>query len=46
MLMSFVGTIDNLALRKSELVHRFEHLIGQRSDRELEAIAQMFIFGV
>src|SRR6266513_3620848 len=41
MLMSFVGTLDNLALRKSELVHRFEHLIGPKSDRELEALAQM-----
>src|SRR5438132_7738191 len=41
MLMSFVGTLDNLALRKSELVHRFEHLIGPKSDRELEAMAQM-----
>jgi 2-iminoacetate synthase len=40
MLMSFVGTLDNLALRKSELVHRFEHLIGPKSDRKLEAMAQ------
>jgi len=41
MLMSFVETLDNLALRKSELVHRFEHLIAPKSDRELEAMAQM-----
>src|SRR5467141_2417486 len=40
MVMSFVGTLDNLALSKSELVHRFEHLIGPNSDRELEAMAQ------
>ncbi len=39
--MSFVGSLDNLALRKSELVYRFEHLIGPKSDRELEAMAQM-----
>src|SRR6266545_1786047 len=39
-LMSFVETLDNLALRKSELVQRFEHLIAPKSDQELEAIAQ------
>jgi len=38
--MSFVGTLDNLALNKSELVERFEHLIASKSDRELEAMAQ------
>ena len=38
--MSFVGTLDSLALRKSELILRFEHLIAPRSDRELEAMAQ------
>ena len=38
--MSFVGTLDNLALNKSELVGRFEHLIGPKSERELEAMAQ------
>src|SRR6266704_1013571 len=38
--MSFVETLDNLALRKSELVQRFEHLIAPKSDQELEAIAQ------
>src|SRR6266545_4382159 len=41
MLMPFVETLDNLALRKSELVNRFEHLIGPKSDRELEAMAQI-----
>jgi len=39
-LMSFVETLDNLALRKSERVERFGHLIAQKSDQELEAIAQ------
>lgn len=38
--MSFVGTLDNLALKKSELVKRFEHLIAPKSDREFEAMAQ------
>ena len=38
--MSFVETLDNLALKKSELVKRFEHLINPKSDRELEAMAQ------
>src|SRR5438552_10076740 len=38
--MSFVETLDNLALRKSELVHGFEHLIASKSDQELEAMAQ------
>ena len=41
MLMSFIETMDNLALRKSELIHRFEHLIAPKSDQELEAMAQM-----
>jgi len=41
MLMSFMETLDNLALRKSTLVNRFEHLIGPKSDRELEAMAQI-----
>jgi 2-iminoacetate synthase len=40
MLMSFVETLDNLALRKSELVERFERLIIPKSDQELEAMAQ------
>jgi 2-iminoacetate synthase len=38
--MSFAETLDNLPLRKSELVHRFEHLIAPKSDRELEFMAQ------
>jgi 2-iminoacetate synthase len=40
MVMSFVETLDNLALRKSALVERFEQLIAQKSDQELEAMAQ------
>jgi 2-iminoacetate synthase len=39
-MMSFVETLDNSALRKSELVERFEHLIIPKSDQELEAMAQ------
>jgi 2-iminoacetate synthase len=38
--MSFVEILDNLALRKSELVERFERLVAQKSDLELEAMAQ------
>src|SRR5262249_41242086 len=38
--MSFSETLDNLALKKSELVERFEHLITPKSDPELEAMAQ------
>src|SRR6266516_5682807 len=38
--MSFIGTLDNLALKKSELVERFEHLIAPKADEELEAMAQ------
>src|SRR5436189_1692845 len=38
--MSFVETLDNLALKKSDLVNRFEHLIAPKSDREFEAMAQ------
>src|SRR5213082_3584619 len=38
--MSFVETLDNLALTKSELVQRFEDLISPTSDHELEAMAQ------
>ena len=38
--MSFVENLDNLALKKSELVKRFEHLIAPKSDREFEAMAQ------
>ncbi|PYK30316.1 MAG: 2-iminoacetate synthase ThiH, partial [Verrucomicrobia bacterium] len=32
--------LDNLALRKSELVERLEHLIAPKSDQELEAMAE------
>jgi 2-iminoacetate synthase len=38
--MSFIETLDNLALKKSELVQRFEELIAPTSDQELEAMAQ------
>ena len=39
--MSFVENLDNLALKKSELVRRFEHLITTpKSNEELEAVAQ------
>jgi 2-iminoacetate synthase len=38
--MSFVEILDNLALRKSELVERFEHLITPKSGQQLEAMAQ------
>src|SRR5262245_54304123 len=38
--MSFVETLDNLALQKSELVKRFEQLITPKSDRELAILAQ------
>ena len=40
MLMSFIEILDNLALRKSELVEHFEHLITPKSDQQLEAMAQ------
>src|SRR5437660_2888020 len=38
--MSFVETLDNLPVRKSELVQHFEQLIASKSDPELEAMAQ------
>jgi 2-iminoacetate synthase len=38
--MSFVETLDNLALKKSELIERSEHLIAPKSDQELEAMAR------
>src|SRR5436309_11116498 len=38
--MSFIGTLDNLALKKSELVERFEHLIAPKADEEVETMAQ------
>jgi 2-iminoacetate synthase len=41
MVMSFVETLDNLALRKSELVERFERLITPKSDHAREAMAQV-----
>src|SRR5678815_2786952 len=40
MVMSFVEILDNLALRKSELIERFEDLIASKSNQELEAMAQ------
>jgi 2-iminoacetate synthase len=38
--MSFSSVLDNLALRKSVIVRRFEQLIEPKSDTELEAMAQ------
>jgi len=38
--MSFAETLDNLALKKSQLVQQFEHLIAPKSGRELETMAQ------
>jgi 2-iminoacetate synthase len=38
--MSFVQTLNNLALKKSELVQRFEQMIAPKSDQALEAMAQ------
>ncbi|MFZ0916364.1 MAG: 2-iminoacetate synthase ThiH [Candidatus Udaeobacter sp.] len=38
--MSFIGILDDLALKKSKLVERFELLIAPKSDEELEAMAQ------
>jgi len=38
--MSFIETLDNLTLKKSQLVERFENLIAAKSDQELEAMAQ------
>jgi 2-iminoacetate synthase len=39
-MMSFIETLDSLALRTSELIERFEHLIAPKSDQELETMAQ------
>ncbi len=39
--MPFIETFDSLALKKSELVHRFEGLIARKSDLEFEAMAQI-----
>src|SRR5262249_8054567 len=38
--MSFVGTLDSLALKRSELIEHFADLIVPKSDQELEALAQ------
>jgi 2-iminoacetate synthase len=38
--MPFVETLDNLPLKKSDLVERFERLIAPKSDREFETMAQ------
>lgn len=37
--MSFVEVLDNLALRKSSLIRRFEQLIAPKNPAELEAMA-------
>src|SRR5436309_2046814 len=39
-LMSFAETLDNIALRKSDVVRRFEQLISPQSDSELELMAR------
>src|SRR5438876_12297765 len=39
-LMSFAQALDNLALRKSDVVRRFEQLIAPKSGTELESMAQ------
>src|SRR6267378_4473732 len=39
-LMSFAQALDNLALRRSDVVRRFEQLIAPKSDQELETMAQ------
>src|SRR5262249_35252908 len=38
--MSFIETLDSLALRRSELIQSFKHLIAPKLDQELEAMAQ------
>jgi 2-iminoacetate synthase len=38
--MSFAGTLDNLALRRSIAVRRFEELIAPKSDADLERMTQ------
>ena len=40
MVMSFAEVLDNLALKKTELVERFQDLILPKSDHDLEAMAQ------
>src|SRR6202045_1865682 len=39
-LMSFAQALDNLALRKSDVVRRFEQLIAPKSGADLESMAQ------
>src|ERR1700731_193695 len=39
--MSFSVVLDNLALRKADLVRRFEELIAPTTDAELESMAQI-----
>src|SRR5947208_4875193 len=39
-LMSFAQALDNLALRKSDVVRRFEQLIAPKCGTELESMAQ------
>jgi len=39
-MMSLAQILDSLALRKSELIGRFQHLIAPKSDHELEAMAR------
>ena len=38
--MSFAETLDSLALKRSELVRRFEDLVAPKTDEEFEAMAQ------
>jgi len=38
--MSFIETLDSLALRRSELIEHFADLIVPKTDQELEAMAQ------
>jgi 2-iminoacetate synthase len=39
--MSFVQTLDDVQLKKSPMVRRFEQLIAPKSNADLEAMAQM-----
>src|SRR5262249_42730450 len=38
--MSFIQTLDSLALKKSDVIERFENLIASKSAQEFEAMAQ------
>jgi 2-iminoacetate synthase len=38
--MSFAPILDNLPLKKSQLLHRFADLISPKSDVEFEELAQ------